>query len=91
MRQFAGGLETAPLVRSLLRLGVAVLLMAALCIGARLTVLADWETLSFSLRAAGLGGTIALAAILYFFVTHCLRVEEAGEFLSLLSRRFGRS
>lgn len=91
MRKFAGGLETAPLVRSLLRLGVAVLLMAALCIGARLTVLADWETLSFSLRSAGLGGTIALAAILYFFVTHCLRVEEAGEFLSLLSRRFGRS
>ncbi len=91
MRQFAGGLETAPLLRSLLRLGVAVLLMAALCIGARLTFLADWETLSFSLRAAGLGGTIALAAILYFFVTHRLRVEEAGEFLSLLSRRFGRS
>lgn len=91
MRKFAGGLETAPLVRSLLRLGVAVLLMAALCIGARLTLLADWETLSFSLRAAGLGGTIALAAILYFFVTHRLRVEEAGEFLSLLSRRFGRS
>lgn len=91
MRQFAGGLETAPLLRSLLRLGVAVLLMAALCIGARLTFLADWETLSFSLRAAGLGGTIALAAILYFWVTHRLRVEEAGEFLSLLSRRFGRS
>lgn len=91
MRRFAGGLETAPLVRSLLRLGIAVLLMAALCVGARLTFLADWETLSFSLRAAGLGGTIAVAAILYFFVTHRLRVEEAGEFLSLLSRRFGRS
>jgi putative peptidoglycan lipid II flippase len=91
MRRFAGGLETAPLVRSLLRLGVAVLLMAALCVGARLTFLADWETLSFSLRAAGLGGTIGAAAILYFFVTHRLRVEEAGEFLSLLSRRFGRS
>lgn len=91
MRQFAGGLETAPLLRSLLRLGVAVLLMAALCIGARLTFLADWETLSFSLRAAGLGGTIGAAAILYFWVTHRLRVEEAGEFLSLLSRRFGRS
>lgn len=91
MRRFAGGLETVPLVRSLLRLGVAVLLMAALCVGARLTFLADWQTLSFSLRAAGLGGTIAAAAILYFFVTHRLRVEEAGEFLSLLSRRFGRS
>ena len=42
-------------------------------------------------NAAPLALAIALAAILYFFVTHCLRVEEAGEFLSLLSRRFGRS
>lgn len=90
MRKFAGGLETTPLVRSLLRLGLAVLLMGGLCVAARLTLLANWETLSFSLRAAGLGGTIGVAAIVYFLVTHRLRVDEAGEFLGLLSRRFGR-
>jgi putative peptidoglycan lipid II flippase len=42
------------------------------------------------MQAAGLGVTVMLAAVVYFSVTQKLRVEEAGEFIGIVSKRFKR-
>ncbi len=90
MRKFAGGLETRSLSRALLRLGAAVLVMLGICLAAKATVLAGWADYGLGLRALSLGGTIAAAAAAYFGVARVLGVEEAREFLGIVTRRFGR-
>lgn len=90
MRRFASGLETSSLLQSLLKLIIGVAAMSAVCLAAKYTIMADWSHLNFMLRCAGLGVSISVAAIAYFAVTKKLKVEESGEFLSLLGRRFGK-
>jgi len=90
MRKFAGGLETKALSASLMRLLIGIASMAAVCYGLKLYLLADWAKMSFLAQAAGLGTTVTLAAVMYFFVTQKLRVEEAGEFIGIVSKRFKR-
>ena len=90
MRKYAGGLETRLLSVSLLRVGGAVAIMAAFCVLARYTLLAGWADAGFTLRLLTLSSTIVVAGIAYFTAARFLKVEEAGEFLSLLGRRFGR-
>ncbi|HYF35365.1 MAG TPA: murein biosynthesis integral membrane protein MurJ [Prosthecobacter sp.] len=88
MRKFACGLETRILTQSLIRVGLAVAIMAAVCVAGHYTLLAEWANLGFLLRVAMLGLTISFAGAAYFATAHLLRVEEAGEFLSLINRRF---
>jgi putative peptidoglycan lipid II flippase len=52
--------------------------------------MADWTHLSTLARIASLGVTIAAGAVVYFALTKMLKVEESGEFLSIISRRFGK-
>ena len=89
MGKLAHGLETRSLMASLGRLAIALVIMAAICLAARFTVLANWDQLRLSARILGLAGTVGVAAASYFFVTAKLGVEETGEFLSLISKRFG--
>jgi putative peptidoglycan lipid II flippase len=89
MGKFAHGLETRVLVASLGRLAIALTAMAGVCLAAQFTILADWENLRLWARLAGLAGTIGVAAVTYFFLTAKLGVEETGEFLALISKRFG--
>lgn len=90
MRKFAGGLETRLLVHAVLRLGVALAALGGICLAAKLTFLHDWAHLGFALRTFYLTITISVGAVAYFAVTARLGVEESGEFLSVLGRRFGR-
>lgn len=90
MRKFASGLETRSLAQALIRLVLAVAVMSAVCLAAKYTLMAGWAHLNFMLRCAALGVSIAAAAAAYFAVTKKLKVEESGEFLSLLGRRFGK-
>ncbi|MCB1277498.1 murein biosynthesis integral membrane protein MurJ [Prosthecobacter sp.] len=90
MRKFASGLETRSLTRALIKLIIGIAIMSAVCLAAQYTVMADWEHLRFIPRCAVLGVTISVAAAAYFAVTKKLKVEESGEFLSLLGRRFGK-
>ena len=90
MRKFASGLETVSLVQALIKLIAGIVAMSAVCLVAKYSLMADWTHLSFMLRCAGLGVSISVAAAAYFAVTKKLKVEEAGEFLSLLGRRFGK-
>ena len=90
MRKFAGGLETKALSESLMRLLIGIGMMAAVSYGMKIYLLADWAKMSFFMQAAGLGVTVVLAAVVYFSVTQKLRVEEAGEFIGIVSKRFKR-
>lgn len=90
MREFAGGLETKALSESLMRLLIGIGMMAAVSYGMKIYLLADWAKMSFFMQAAGLGVTVMLAAVVYFSVTQKLRVEEAGEFIGIVSKRFKR-
>jgi putative peptidoglycan lipid II flippase len=90
MRKFAGGLETRSLTQALTKLLVGVALMAGVCFAAKFTLLAGWAKMGFVMQAGSLGVTVTLAAAAYFFVTQKLRVEEAGEFIGIVSKRFKR-
>jgi putative peptidoglycan lipid II flippase len=89
MRKFASGLETGSLLASLLRVSLAVAAMCGVCIAAKFTILAGWADLGVLMRCGTLGVTITAAAVVYFAITKLLKVEESGEFLSIVSRRFG--
>ncbi|MES2507355.1 MAG: murein biosynthesis integral membrane protein MurJ [Verrucomicrobiota bacterium] len=88
MRKFAHGLETRTLSQTLLKLMVGIGCMAAVCLAAQKTLLAGWATMNFIAQVASLGGTIAVAGGVYFLITQKLRVEEAGEFIGIVSKRF---
>ena len=90
MRRFASGLETRSLARALLRLAAGIVVMSGVCLAAKFTLMADWAQFSLIARCTALGVTISAAAVAYFAVTKVLKVEESGEFLSILSRRFGK-
>ncbi len=90
MRKFASGLETRSLVQALVKLIIGIVAMSAVCLVAKYTIMNDWSHLNFMLRCAALGVSISAAAVAYFAVTKRLQVEESGEFLSLLGRRFGK-
>lgn len=90
MRKFAGGLETRLLSRSLLRLAVALVVMGGICLAAQHTILAGWDEMGLMRQIGVLAATIAVAAGAYFGVTAKLGIEESGEFLSILSKRFGK-
>jgi putative peptidoglycan lipid II flippase len=88
MRKYAQGLETRSLTQALLKLAVGTAVMAAICLGAQATILSSWAGMNFFVKMATLTATIVVAAGAYFFVTQKLRVEEAGEFMGILSKRF---
>jgi putative peptidoglycan lipid II flippase len=90
MRKFASGLETRSLMQALIKLIIGITAMSGICLAAKFTIMADWSHLNFLLRCATLAVSIGIAAIAYFAVTKKLKVEESGEFLSLLGRRFGK-
>jgi putative peptidoglycan lipid II flippase len=90
MRKFASGLETRSLMQALIKLIIGIAAMSGICLAAKFTIMADWVHLNFLLRCATLAVSIGIAAIAYFAVTKKLKVEESGEFLSLLGRRFGK-
>jgi putative peptidoglycan lipid II flippase len=90
MRKFAGGLETRSLTQALVKLLIGSALMAAVCLAAKFTVLTGWDKMGFIMQAIALSGTVAVAAVVYFGATQKLRVEEAGEFIGIVSKRFKR-
>jgi putative peptidoglycan lipid II flippase len=90
MSRVAGGLETRLLLTSLTKLSMGLVGMAVICLLAKISVLSGWSSMSFMMQTLSLGGTVLVAAGVYFFLTQKLGVEEAREFLSIVSRRFKR-
>lgn len=90
MKKFAHGLETRTLLTALARLSIGIACMALVCLAAKATLLSGWSAMALLTKAASLGGTVLAAAAVYFFITQKLRVEEAAEFTSIITRRFRR-
>lgn len=88
MRKFAHGLETRALTLTVAKLMTGTVCMAAVCFGARMTVLTCWAEMRFITQFTLLSLTIGAGAFVYFLVTQLLRVPEAGEFMGILSKRF---
>ena len=65
-------------------------LLAAVCYGARISVLAGWEHFALPLKAAALVATIALAGGAFFGTATLLRVEEMTEITALVKRKLAR-
>jgi putative peptidoglycan lipid II flippase len=90
MRHQTKHLEDHFLLQLLLRLLLAVGLMAAVCVAGKIFVMGSWESMGTLQRVFGLGMVIALAGATYFVICVKLGVEESKEFLALVKRRVGR-
>ncbi len=91
MRRFASGVGTRATAGGLARIALATAVMLAVCAAPKWWFTGHWQDLGFWTRAFSLAGTIALAAGAYFLLCGLLRVPEAGDFGTLLKRRFGRN
>lgn len=90
MRRAAGGLETASLLRTFGACILAALGMAGVVWLYRFWGSPGLEAPALWLRAASLGGLIAVAGGVYFALCGLFRVEEMREALGLLRRKLAR-
>ena len=91
LSRIVGGLRGGELLVLLGKLGTAGGLMAGLCVAARSMLFNDLSSMSWLVKAAGLGVTVAVAAAVYFAAAKVLRVPEAEDALSILKRKTGRA
>ena len=90
MRRETQHLETRALAITFGKLIIPTALLAAVCLGARLTVLAGWEHYALPVKATALIATIALAGAAFFGAATLMRVEEMAEVIALVKRKLGR-
>ena len=90
MRNIAHGINGRELAVNFIKLVVSAAAMSVVCIGAKMTVLAGFLHQGIVLKVITLGGTIGLAAAVYFGVNSLLKNEEVDEFTAILKRKLGR-
>jgi len=88
MSRMTAGLETRALVFLFAKLAVAGLAMAGICLLANRYIFQDLTAMSALARVGWLAVVIPIAGAVYFVLAKLLRVEEAGEFLDIVGRRF---
>ena len=89
MAKFAGDLGTPELLKTFAKLAVAGAIMGAVCWASNQFVFGENPAhFHLVLRLAVLGGTIGVAAAIYFAIAKILRVGEADEALGMVMRRF---
>ena len=91
MRRETAHLETRALFATFAKLLVPTALLAAVCWGARLTLLANWAHFALPVKAALLIVTIAVAGAAFFGSAALLKVEEMGEVQALVLRKLKRT
>ena len=87
MKYYAGRIGAKTLLLSAIKLAFAALGMAGVCWLALQTVLTGWNGMSIWMRGLSLGGTMAVAAGVYFGLSLLLKNEEVSDFLGALKRR----
>ena len=88
MSRISSGLETRAMLGSLGRLIIAGLAMTGVCVLANHYVFHHLATMSTLARVAWLAVVVPAAGAVYFTVAKLLHVEEAGDFIEILERRF---
>ncbi len=91
MRQVAHGINGRELAINFIKLLVSAAAMAVVCVAAKATVLAGFETQALVIKIITLGSTIGLAALVYFAANALLKNEELSEFTAIVKRKLGRS
>jgi putative peptidoglycan lipid II flippase len=87
MRKFAGDPGSGGLVFLLAKLALAGALMAGVCVAANRYLFGNLAETGLLLKLVWLSATIGVAAAVYFIAAKVLRVEEAEEALSMITRK----
>lgn len=90
MAKFAGDPGTPELAKTLAKLVIAGAAMGGVCWAANRWIFDDPQALNFIVKLIALGGTIVVAAVVYFLAAKILRVSEAQDALAMVMRRFRR-
>ena len=90
MCKFAGDIGTRDLLALLLKLSLAGIAMAGVCLAANKFFFMDPAHLPFWLKAGGLMATVGVAALVYFATARLLKVAEARDALEMVTRRLRR-
>jgi putative peptidoglycan lipid II flippase len=90
MRSHLNGLESTSMVRSLLRVALACVPLAAVCAAANWWLLADWATQPFLTKAGALALAISVAGATFAGACLALHVDEAGQLAAAVRRRLRR-
>jgi putative peptidoglycan lipid II flippase len=85
------GLESRRLLQLLGKIAVASIVLIAVCAASSHWLLADWQTQAFTVKLAGLFGTIAAAALGFAGCGMLLHIEELKELRAALLRRLART
>ena len=88
MSRISNGLETRALLGLLAKLAVAGGAMSAVCMVANRYIFPDVTSMGKLARIGGLAVVIPVAGVVYFAFARVLGVEEAGDFMGILQRRF---
>ncbi len=91
MSRITSGLETRALLVVLAKLGLAGFALIGVCKVANHYLFTDLAAMSPFARVAGLGVVIPIAGMVYFAMARLLKVEEAGEFIDTVQRRFKKN
>lgn len=91
MRRHTGHLHTVAMVRTLLKLLLASLPMAAICIAANHWFFADLSTLRYLQKIILVSSTIGLGIASFLGAVLLLKIEEVDEIVRLIKRRLGRA
>lgn len=90
MVRVASGLESLALAVTFAKLAVAGLCMAGVCFAANRWIFHDLTAMPALVRVVWLAVVIPAAGAVYFALARLFRVEEAGDFMEIILRRFGK-
>ena len=90
MTRYVSDLGTKGLLVSFGKIGGATLVMAVVCLLADRYIFMDLGGMAFVMKGVWLVGVVGVAAVSYFMMARVLRVDEVGEMIRVVKRKFGR-
>src|SRR6202012_2814002 len=91
MHRHLGSLESGRMLVTLMKIGLAGCVLAAVCWASTHWLLADWATQAFWSKALALFGTVFVAGIAFVAAAALLKIEELTSLLSAVARRLRRA
>ncbi|MEI6350817.1 MAG: murein biosynthesis integral membrane protein MurJ [Verrucomicrobiota bacterium] len=90
MARNAGGLETRALIENVVKLTVASVPLALICLAAQRWFFGDLATMAFLPKAIAVLGTISVAAVVFGGVAALLRIDEIDDVIAMAKRKLGK-
>jgi putative peptidoglycan lipid II flippase len=89
MMKYAGDIGTVRLLIAFLKIGLATVVMAAVCYYGGQILLSDLAGMLFWKKAVTVLGLIGVAGAVYLIATLALKVEEISDVVALVKKRLG--